>query len=55
MRAPNLVAILGQPICAGGAPSVSHTFPTPGRYLVICTFILHLDLAMYGWVEVRDR
>ena len=52
---PNLVAILGQPICAGGASSVSYTFNTPGRYLVICTFIPHLDLAMYGWVEVRAK
>ena len=52
---PNLVTILGQPICAGGAATVSYTFQTPGRYLVICTFIPHLDLAMYGWVEVRAR
>ena len=52
---PNLVAILGQPICAGGANTVSYTFTTPGRYLVICAFIPHLDLNMYGWVEVRAR
>ena len=52
---PNLIAILGQPICAGGATSVSYTFTKPGRYLVICTFIPHLDLGMYGWIEVRDR
>ena len=52
---PNLVAVLGQPICAGGAAEVSYTFPNPGRYLVICMFIPHLDLAMYGWVEVRAR
>ena len=52
---PNLVAVLGQPPCAGGATSVSYTFNTPGRYLVICTFIPHLDLGMYGWVEVRAR
>jgi plastocyanin len=52
---PNLVAVLGQPPCAGGAFTVSYTFTEPGRYLVICTFIPHLDLAMYGWVEVRAR
>lgn len=52
---PNLVAILGEPMCAGGSATVSYTFQTPGRYLVICTFIPHLDLAMYGWVEVRER
>jgi plastocyanin len=52
---PNLVAVVGEPMCAGGASSVSYTFNTPGRYLVICAFIPHLDLGMYGWVEVRDR
>jgi plastocyanin len=52
---PNLVAILGLPPCGGGQMSVQHTFNTPGRYLVICTFIPHLDAAMYGWVEVRAR
>jgi plastocyanin len=54
---PNLVAIVGQPPCAsgGGDWSVQYTFDTPGRYLVICTFIPHLDMAMYGWVEVRPR
>ena len=52
---PNLVKILGQPICAGGPATVSHTFDTPGRYLVICAFIPHLNLGMYGWVEVRAR
>ncbi len=52
---PNLVAVVGEPVCAGGAWSVSYTFTEPGRYLVICTFIPHLDAGMYGWVEVRDR
>jgi plastocyanin len=52
---PNLVTILGQPLCAGGAASVSYTFTRPGRYLVICTFIPHLNVGMYGWVEVRER
>ena len=52
---PNLVAVPGEPICAGGPASVSYTFTQPGRYLVICMFIPHLDLGMYGWVEVRER
>ena len=52
---PNLVAVLGQPLCAGGAPTVSYTFQRPGRYLVICAFIPHLNVGMYGWVEVRAR
>ena len=52
---PNLVAIVGQPPCGGGAFSVQYTFNTPGRYLVICTFIPHFNVGMYGWVEVRKR
>jgi plastocyanin len=51
----NLLTMLGEPLCAGGAPSVSYTFETPGRYLVICTFVPHLNVGMYGWVEVRAR
>jgi plastocyanin len=31
------------------------TFNTPGRYLVICAFLTHFQVGMYGWVEVRDR
>lgn len=44
-----------EPPCAGGSFEVSYQFDTPGRYLVICTFIPHLNLGMYGWVEVRAR
>jgi plastocyanin len=32
-----------------------YTFDTPGRYLVICAFLPHFQVGMYGWVEVRDR
>ena len=32
-----------------------YTFDTPGRYLVICAFLPHFEVGMYGWVEVRDR
>jgi plastocyanin len=52
---PNFIAVTGQPLCAGGAPEQKYTFTTPGRYLVICTFIPHLNIGMYGWVEVRER
>jgi plastocyanin len=52
---PNFIAVAGQPRCSGGAATQSYTFNTPGTYLVICMFIPHLDLGMYGWVEVRDR
>jgi plastocyanin len=41
--------------CAGGPTSVTYTFNTPGRYLVICTFLPHFQAGMYGWVIVRDR
>ena len=32
-----------------------YTFNTPGRYLVICAFLPHFEVGMYGWVEVRNR
>ena len=32
-----------------------YTFDRPGRYLVICAFLTHFQVGMYGWVEVRDR
>ena len=55
---PNtFVAVTGDPICDNTKPNVptqSYTFTTPGTYLVICTFIPHLDLGMYGWVIVRE-
>ena len=50
---PNLVAIVGQPMCAGGASSVSYTFQTPGRYLVICAVLPHFVEGMYGFVKVN--
>ena len=52
------VAVTGAPLCdstQADQPVQSYTFNTPGKYLVICMFIPHLDLAMYGWVVVRDR
>jgi plastocyanin len=52
------VAVTGDPLCDNTKPDVaiqSYTFADPGKYLVICMFIPHLDLGMYGWVVVRDR
>lgn len=56
---PNtFIAVTGAPLCdntQADVPTQSYTFQNPGKYLVICMFIPHLDLAMYGWVIVRDR
>lgn len=34
---------------------LQYTFDTPGRHLVICAFLPHFQIGMYGWVEVRER
>ena len=31
----------------------SFTFTTPGKYLVICAFVPHFEVGMYGWVDVK--
>jgi plastocyanin len=50
------VAVLDAQPCGGGDDVLQHTFSTPGRYLVICTFLPHFaEAQMYGWVVVRDR
>jgi len=49
------IALLGEPPCKGGSFAPTFKFNTPGRYLVICTFVPHFAAGMYGWVEVRDR
>jgi len=50
------IAVLDDQPCAGGNAVLEHTFSTPGRYLVICTFLPHFaEAQMYGWVIVRDR
>ena len=51
----NRVAIVSDQVCEGGSPAPTWTFTTPGRYLVICTFLPHFNVGMYGWVTVRDR
>jgi plastocyanin len=40
--------------CVPGPRTVTHTFDEPGRYLVICSFLPHFQVQMYGWVIVRD-
>lgn len=32
----------------------SYTFTSPGRYLVICAFLPHFGVGMYGWVDVKE-
>jgi plastocyanin len=49
------ITILSDQVCEGGSTHPSYTFNTPGRYLVICTFLPHFNVGMYGWVTVRDR
>ena len=51
--ATNRIALYEQ--ACGGIRQVQHTFTEPGRYLVICAFLPHFEVQMYGWVEVRDR
>lgn len=49
----NRVALITH--ACGSAWQARYTFNTPGRYLVICAFLPHFEVGMYGWVEVRDR
>lgn len=49
----NRVALITH--ACGSAWQAQYTFDTPGRYLIICAFLPHFNVGMYGWVEVRDR
>ena len=50
---PGLVMrLVSVPGC--GPRTLQHTFTTPGRYLVICAFLPHFQVGMYGWVEVKE-
>ena len=51
--AENRVAIYEQP-CGPAPRTVEHTFDEPGTYLVICAFLPHFEVQMYGWVRVRE-
>ena len=42
------------PLCAEGNQANPFQFNTPGRYLIICTFLPHFEGAdMWGWVIVK--
>lgn len=50
--ATNRVATINKP--CGPPVTLSYTFTSPGRYLVICSFLPHfVDFRMYGWVIVQ--
>ena len=49
----NLVANVSTQRCQGGAAAPTFTFTAPGRYFVICRFLPHFLVQMYGWVIVR--
>ena len=49
----NRIAVYPQP-CGPAPREVTHTFPDAGRYLVICAFLPHFEVQMYGWVIVRE-
>jgi plastocyanin len=51
--ATNRLAVFDQP-CAGGPTAPSYTFDRPGRYLVICAFLPHFEVQMWGWVIVKE-
>lgn len=51
--ANNRIALYEQ--ACSGVRQVQHTFTEAGRYLVICAFLPHFQVQMYGWVEVRER
>ena len=51
--ATNRVALITH--ACGSSWQAQYSFDTPGRYLVICAFLTHFQVGMYGWVEVRDR
>jgi plastocyanin len=51
--ATNRVALITH--ACGTAWQAEYTFDTPGTYLVICAFLPHFEVGMYGWVVVRDR
>ena len=46
-------AVVSTQLCNGGSPAPTYTFTAPGRYLVICSFLPHFNVGMYGWVIVK--
>jgi len=51
----NRIAVLSDQACHGGSATPTFKFDQPGKYLVICTFLPHFNVGMYGWVTVRDK
>ena len=51
----NRIAIVSDQVCEGGSAKPTWKFDQPGKYLVICTFLPHFQVGMYGWVTVRDK
>ena len=49
----NRVALITH--ACGSSWQAEYIFNTPGRYLVICAFLPHFEVGMYGWVEVREQ
>ena len=49
----NRIALYAEP-CGPAQRQVKHTFTEAGRYLVICAFLPHFQVQMYGWVIVRE-
>ena len=50
----NRLAVFTPP-CAGGPTAPSFLFPKPGRYLVVCSFLPHFEVQMWGWVIVKPE
>jgi plastocyanin len=46
--------IANYPMACPAPRTVTHIFTKPGRYLVICSFLPHFQVQMYGWVIVRE-
>jgi len=51
----NRIAIVADQHCEGGPTQATWTFNTPGKYLVICTFLPHFQVGMYGYITVKDK
>ena len=61
VNAPLVIDVLDDPNLEAAYPvpcfeptQVEHSFDGPGRYLVICSFLPHFEVQMYGWVVVRE-
>jgi plastocyanin len=62
VNAPLVIDVLDDPTLEAAYPvpcftptEITHQFDEPGRHLVICAFLPHFNVKMYGWVTVRER